>query len=83
MIANANQYRVTQERERQFAQLVSRLENGTAQSRAGESPAIRRGKMAAAQSVLQDLRRELQEWEAHHQPDTPRHDLADDLRLAG
>lgn len=82
MIANENQYRVTQERERRFTLLVSRLENGSAQSRAGESPAIRRGKLESAQSVLQDLRQELQEWEALHYPGAPRNDIPDSFRLS-
>ena len=64
MIANENQYRVTQERARQFARLVARMKSGDAQSIPGELPAIRQGKLDAAKSVLQDLQQELEDWEA-------------------
>ena len=64
MIANENQYRVTQGRERKFARLVKRLESGEAQSIPGEIPALRQAKLDAARSVWQELREELQEWEA-------------------
>ena len=64
MVANENQYRVTQERARQFARLVSRMESGAAQRIPGESPAISQVKLDAAKSVLRDLRQELEDWEA-------------------
>ena len=64
MIENENQYRVTQERERTFSRLVKRLESGEAQGAPGEDPAIRQAKLDATRSVLQELREEIQEWEA-------------------
>ena len=64
MIANENQYRVTQERARQFDRLVARMESGDAQRIPGESPAISQVKLDAAKSVLRDLRQELEDWEA-------------------
>ena len=64
MIENENQYRVTQERERSFSRLVKRLESGEAQGAAGEDPALRQAKLDATRSVLQELREEIQEWEA-------------------
>ena len=64
MIENETQYRVTQERERTFSQLVERLESGEAQGIPGEDPAISRAKLDASRSVLQELREEIQEWES-------------------
>ena len=64
MIANENQYRVTQERAHQFARLVARMESGEAQRIPGELPAISQAKLDAAKSVLQDLQQELEDWEA-------------------
>ncbi len=67
MIENETQYRVTQERERTFSQLVERLENGEAQGIPSEDPAISRAKLDASRSVLQELREEIQEWESSPQ----------------
>ena len=69
MIENEAQYRVTQEREKTFALLVKRMESGAAQSINGEDPAIRRAKMDATRSILQELREELQAWESRPQSD--------------
>ena len=71
MIESENQYRVTQDRERRFARLVERLEHGEAQSIPGEVPALRQAKPDAARSVLQELREELQEWEARQWSPSP------------
>ena len=65
MIENETQYRVAQERERTFSQLVERLESGEAQGIPGEDPAISRAKLDASRSVLQELREEIQEWESN------------------
>ena len=70
MIENEQQYRVTQERERTFSQLVERMENGTAQSTLDEDPVIRQAKMDATRSILQELREELQAWESKPRPDS-------------
>ena len=64
MIENETQYRVTQEREQTFSQLVERLEAGEAQGIPCEDPAISRAKLDASRSVLQELREEIQEWES-------------------
>ena len=69
MIESEQQYRVTQERERAFSQLVERMENGTAQSTLDEDRAIRRAKMDATRNILQELREELQAWESKRRPD--------------
>ena len=69
MIENEAQYRVTQEREKTFALLVKRMESGAAQSINGEDPAIRRAKVDATRSILQELREELQAWESRPQSD--------------
>ena len=69
MIENENQYRVTQERERAFSRLVKRLESGEAQGAPGEDPAIRQAKLDATQSVQQELREEIREWEANPRPE--------------
>ena len=69
MIENEAQYRVTQEREKTFALLVKRMESGAAQSINGEDLAIRRAKVDATRSILQELREELQAWESKPQPD--------------
>ena len=68
MIENEEQYRVTRERERTFSLLVERMESGAAQSINGEDPAIRRAKMDATRSILQELREELLAWESKSQP---------------
>ena len=70
MIENEQQYRVTQERERTFSQLVERMENGTAQSVLDENPVIRQAKMDATRSILRELREELQAWESKTRPDS-------------
>ena len=64
MIENETQYRVTQERERTFSQLVERLENDEAQDIPDEDLAITKAKLDASRSVLQELREEIQEWES-------------------
>ena len=69
MIEDEEQYRVTQEKEKTFSQLVKRMENGEAHSIPGENPTIRQAKMDATQSILQELREELQEWESRPRPD--------------
>ena len=69
MIENEKRYRVTQQREKTFSLLVKRMESGEAQSTKGEDPAIRRAKMDAARSILQELREELRDWESRPQPD--------------
>ena len=69
MIENKAQYRVTQAGEKRFAELVVRMESGEARSIPDEDPAIRRAKMDATQSVLQELREELQAWESRPRPD--------------
>ena len=69
MIENEAQYRATQEREKAFALLVKRMESGEAQSINGEDPAIRRAKVDATRSILQELREELQAWESRPQSD--------------
>ena len=68
MIENEEQYRVTQEKEQTFSQLVKRMESGEAHSIPGENPTIRQAKMDATQSILQELREELQEWEFEAAP---------------
>ena len=68
MIENEEQYRVTQAKEQTFSQLVERIESGEAHSIPGENPTIRQAKMAAARSVLQELRDELQAWESRPRP---------------
>ncbi len=65
MIENETQYRVTQERERTFSQLVERLETDEAQGIPGEDPAITTAKLDASRSVLRELREEIQEWESN------------------
>ena len=45
------------------------MESGETQSIPAEDPAIRRVKMDATQSVLKELREELQEWESKPRPD--------------
>ena len=64
MIENEEQYRVTQERERTFSQLVQRMETEEAQSIPGENPVIRQAKLDAARSILQELQEELRDWES-------------------
>ncbi len=68
MIENEEQYRVTQEKARTFSRLVERMESGEADSIPGENPAIRKAKMDAALSILQELKDELQAWEAGPRP---------------
>lgn len=68
MIENENQYRVTQAHAHTFTRLVKRLESGEAQGPPGEDPVIRQTKLAATRSVLQELREEIQEWEADPRP---------------
>ncbi len=63
MIANESQYQVTQERERTFSRLVERMESGDAESIPDESPVLRKAKLDAAKSVLQELRDDLRGWE--------------------
>ena len=63
MIENEQQYRVTQDKEQTFSQLVKRMENGEANSIPDEDPTIRQAKLDATRSILQELREELQEWE--------------------
>ena len=70
MIENEQQYRVTQERDKAFGQLVKRLESGTADSISDEHPTMRKAKMDAAPSVLQDLREDLKDWESRQRPNT-------------
>ena len=70
MIENEEQYRVTQERERTFSQLVERVESGAAESIADEDPTISKAKMDATRSILQELREELKEWESRQRPKT-------------
>ena len=69
MIENDEQYRVTLERDKTFSLLVKRMESGEATSIDGEDPVIRRAKMDATRSILQELREELQAWESRPQPD--------------
>ena len=64
MIENEKQYLVTQDRERQFAQLVERMENGDDDRPPGEYPIIRQAKLDSARSILQELREEIQAWES-------------------
>ena len=64
MIENEEQYRVTQERERTFSQLVQRMETEEAQSIPGENPVIRQAKLDATRSILQELQEELRDWES-------------------
>ncbi len=64
MIENEEQYRVTQEREQTFSQLVHRMETEEAQSILGENPVIRQAKLDATRSILQELREELRDWES-------------------
>ncbi len=71
MIENEQQYRVTQEREKAFGQLVERLESGTADSISDEHPTMRKAKMDAARSVSQELREDLKDWESRQRPNTP------------
>ncbi len=56
MIENEKQYLVTQDRERQFAQLVERMENGDDDRTPGEHPIIRQAKLDSTRSILQELR---------------------------
>lgn len=70
MIRNEEQYRVTQDKEKQFARLVERMESDRAQSIADEDPTIRQAKLDATHSILQELREELKEWESRQRPDT-------------
>ena len=69
MIQNEQQYQVTQDKEKQFAQLAERMESDTAETIANEDPAIRQAKLDATLSILQELREELQEWESRQRPD--------------
>ena len=69
MIQNEEQYRVTQEKEKAFSQLVKRMENGEAHNIPGEHPIIRQAKLDATRSILEELREELQEWESRPCPD--------------
>ena len=64
MIENEEQYRVTQEREQTFSQLVQRMETEEAQSIPGENPVIRQAKLDATRSILQELQEELRDWES-------------------
>lgn len=64
MIENEEQYRVTQEREQAFSQLVRRMETEAAQSIPGENPVIRQAKLDATRSILQELQEELRDWES-------------------
>ena len=64
MIENEEQYRVTQEREQAFSQLVQRMETKEAQSIPGENPVIRQAKLDATRSILQELQEELRDWES-------------------
>ena len=64
MIENEKQYLVTQDRERQFAQLVKRMENGDDDRTPGEHPIIRQAKLDSTRSILQELREEIQAWES-------------------
>ena len=64
MIENEEQYRVTQEREQTFSQLVQRMEAEAAQSILGENPVIRQAKLDATRSILQELQEELRDWES-------------------
>ena len=66
MIANENQYRVTRQWEREFAQLVQYMESDEADTTPRESPVLRRAKLEAAKSTLDELRQELREWESRH-----------------
>ena len=64
MIENEKQYQVTQEKEKQFAQLLDRMESDTAESIADEDPIIRQAKLDSTRSILQELREELKDWES-------------------
>ncbi len=70
MIENEEQYRVTQEKEQEFFQLVGRMESGEADRIPGEDPTIRQAKMDAARSILRELQDELKAWELRPRPDT-------------
>ena len=59
MIANDTQRQVTEDRERTFARLVERMENGDAESIPDEPSVFRKAKLDATKSVLQELRDEL------------------------
>ena len=62
MVENEQQYRVTRQQERKFAQLVKRMESGEAESVPDEDPVIRQAKMDAARSVLDELREEFRRY---------------------
>ena len=69
MIANENQYQVTREWERDFAQLVEYMESAEADTTPRDSPVLRRAKLEAARSTLDELRQELRDWESRHTVD--------------
>ena len=68
MIANENQYKVTRQWEQEFARLVEYMESDEADTIPRDSPVLRRAKLEAAKSTLEELRQELRDWESRHIP---------------